>query len=508
MAKRPSEPASGGRPFVHRFRTEHNYYAYDVNLNTVLRLEPIEYSVLDDFGRLTLIEILQKYKDSYTLKQLKDAYRRIEQIRRFHGFFSENRPQHIVYPLDEVSLRRLHEASLTTLLLSVTEQCNLRCDYCAFSGTYSNNRKHTSKRMEWDIAKRAIDFLRAHSKMSEHVHLGFYGGEPLLRASFVERCMDYASSIFGRKPLTFGITTNGTRLRESIFRMLVANNVDLLVSVDGPQAVHDRYRRYIHGGPTFEPIIQNLSKLQNAFPDYYLNKVSFNMVFAPPYDYDAIREFVRSYPLINQNKFELSFVSTHNSSFFDRFSPSDLSMIEFENGATQYFEALESQSMRGANLDPDRLPWRLFLKGLEALCTRLTPTPPLPSSFHPGGICIPGERKLFVSADGRFFPCERVNSSNDLYSLGSVYSGLDTTKALSLISNYTKVHDECRDCYALRHCGVCFVDTAVTGAFSKSEKMARCESARELFDKRMTTIMRLLEKDIPLRDFAKNLTIL
>ncbi len=41
--------------------------------------------------------------------------------------------------------------------LFLTEACNLRCDYC-FVAT-----KKAYKRMSWEVAKRAIDFLMIES---------------------------------------------------------------------------------------------------------------------------------------------------------------------------------------------------------------------------------------------------------------------------------------------------------------------------------------------------------
>ena len=49
--------------------------------------------------------------------------------------------------------------------MQVTQNCNLRCKYCVYSGSYSN-RVHSNKRMSFETAKSAIDFLYAHSSMT------------------------------------------------------------------------------------------------------------------------------------------------------------------------------------------------------------------------------------------------------------------------------------------------------------------------------------------------------
>ena len=72
----------------------------------------------------------------------------------------------------------------------MTQQCNLRCEYCAYSGIY-DNRTHSNKRMSFETAKKSIDFFLDHSRDSESIAFGFYGGEPLLEASLIEKCIDY-----------------------------------------------------------------------------------------------------------------------------------------------------------------------------------------------------------------------------------------------------------------------------------------------------------------------------
>jgi organic radical activating enzyme len=99
------------------------------------------------------------------------------------------------------------------MILQVTQQCNLRCQYCAYSGAYYN-RTHNSARMSFETAKRAIDFLLARSHESDHVHVGFYGGEPLLEFDLIKRCVDYVKKSVEGRSITFGITTNATLLND------------------------------------------------------------------------------------------------------------------------------------------------------------------------------------------------------------------------------------------------------------------------------------------------------
>ncbi len=68
---------------------------------------------------------------------------------------------------------------MKTMILQVTQRCNLRCEYCIYSGDYKN-RSHTNKDMPWESARQAIDYFIAHSRDTNPIMLAFYGGEPLL----------------------------------------------------------------------------------------------------------------------------------------------------------------------------------------------------------------------------------------------------------------------------------------------------------------------------------------
>jgi len=101
---------------------------------------------------------------------------------------------------------------------------------------------------------------------------------------------------------------------------------------------------------------------------------------------------------------------------------------------------------------------------------------PLGDTDTPGGNCRPGRRKLHVTADGRFQPCERTGK---VMVLGSVESGIETRAVKKLYRDFhAAVQDRCGQCWALRLCGVCFAAQAEnvdfeTGNFPVPEAVCR-----------------------------------
>lgn len=109
---------------------------------------------------------------------------------------------------------------LAKITLQLTQNCNFRCKYGIYSETHNlRQRSHSTERMTFETAKKAIDFLWKHSVDSPDVNIGFYGGEPLLEFPLLKKAVKYSERLFEGKNLTFSVTTNGTLLNDEIIRL-------------------------------------------------------------------------------------------------------------------------------------------------------------------------------------------------------------------------------------------------------------------------------------------------
>ena len=115
----------------------------------------------------------------------------------------------------------------TFVTLEVTEKCNLRCKYCIYHPSHPEYRAFGHENMKWDVAKKAIDFLKEHSQNAENRHIGFYGGEPLLNFELIERAVEYAKKLFG-EDMSFAITTNATLVNDKIAEYFAKNNFNII----------------------------------------------------------------------------------------------------------------------------------------------------------------------------------------------------------------------------------------------------------------------------------------
>ena len=86
--------------------------------------------------------------------------------------------------------------------------------------------------MSWSIAKRAIDFLMAHSKAEKKVNINFYGGEPIINFSLIRQCVDYIEEYYFDRIYQFNMTTNLSLLDDEKLEFFVLHNFKLLVSLN------------------------------------------------------------------------------------------------------------------------------------------------------------------------------------------------------------------------------------------------------------------------------------
>lgn len=125
--------------------------------------------------------------------------------------------------------------------LSVTQQCNLECDYC-----YIGKKQET---VSVDVARAAVDHIFDRTPPTENIDIGFFGGEPLLKFPLIESITSLIRShpSYDANRVTLSIVTNGTIFDDTIGTFVRDHKIDLCVSADGPTAVHDRYR-WFRGG--------------------------------------------------------------------------------------------------------------------------------------------------------------------------------------------------------------------------------------------------------------------
>lgn len=254
-------------PYIHTFYTPKGYYFYDFNTNAIVRINKSVYDFLNEW---------EKNKDCPNSQS--ECGNIIDELKRA-GFLSERHWTKIEHPATKMLDRYLH-SSVESITLQVTQQCNLKCNYCPYSGSYYN-REHSNRHMSFETAKQAIDFYIAHSFDIPVAHIGFYGGEPLIEYDLIRKIVEYCrEKCFGKKIMYF-MTTNATLLTEEVIDFLMENEFNLSISLDGPRNYHDRNRHRIDDNvPQFnaEQAVKESENTNRYMPEADFDEKAFAMI--------------------------------------------------------------------------------------------------------------------------------------------------------------------------------------------------------------------------------------
>ncbi len=124
--------------------------------------------------------------------------------------------------------------------LHLTGRCNLACDYC-----YAPISHHTMSIATGQQAVRMV-FQLAKERQASKIRLKFAGGEPLLNFNTMVAAHVYAGqlALANQQDVESILITNGTLINPVHIDWLVANNVQVVVSMDGIEGAHDIQRHY------------------------------------------------------------------------------------------------------------------------------------------------------------------------------------------------------------------------------------------------------------------------
>jgi uncharacterized protein len=153
----------------------------------------------------------------------------------------------------------LPDAAHAEVLVATTWRCNLGCAYCFVR---PQQQAGPDSDMTPELSRCVIDGLDRGLRSARTIGVHLYGGEPLLNRPALRALVSNA----GRKPrnrFRFAITTNGTILSTEVFYLLGQARFDVVLSVDGPAAVHDRCRRTRTGAATHARVLRFLHRLRS-----------------------------------------------------------------------------------------------------------------------------------------------------------------------------------------------------------------------------------------------------
>jgi uncharacterized protein len=167
----------------------------------------------------------------------------------------------IWYTAEDVQVSLTNTPQIT---LELTDDCNLKCEYCGYGKFYGNHDRRENNTLKFDYVRRFLDYLYGlwqspfNKSAYNRLTISFYGGEPLLNMSLIREIVDFIEQSDYRnfRDICFNMTTNAMLL-DQYMDYLVEKDIQLLISLDGDKD-NMSYRINHAGENVFDRIVAHV----------------------------------------------------------------------------------------------------------------------------------------------------------------------------------------------------------------------------------------------------------
>lgn len=264
------------------------------------------------------------------------------------------------------------------------------------------------------------------------------------------------------------MTTNGTIFDDGIIEFLIDNDFKITISFDGPEELHNVNRVFSNGKGSFDIIMKNMRYIKNVYPKFFEN-ITFNSVVSPKNDLKCINDFFNANDVIEDNMLSrntLNIFSTKENIVYDDlyFITNKYQVIKILLSELKVYNKTKVSKLYMSDFVHIKKKYLELGIGLGSAV-----------SAHPGGPCIPGEKRAFVDVEGNLYPCERVSESSEAMRIGDIYYGYDLMKISKILNVGRLTKEECLKCWNFMHCGLCASSADNNGKLSGKERLKHCD---------------------------------
>lgn len=384
-------------------------------------------------------------------------------------------PGEVLAPIASARLRSLRSAlqelglgfpgterkfeSLNTLILKLTNACNLACTYC-----YDHEELEKATVLGVANALKAIDqaLIIAPDRLSVILH----GGEPTLLWQQIEQIVVEGEQLALKSGKTIQFTgqTNLTRLDAKMVDFSRKHAILWGVSIDGPAEFHDKFRIDHQGNGSFSLYSNALEK----FPDFV--RSCSVMTTVTVYNAAHLLEICRFFHGLDICAWDWSLFQPIGR------ARSMASMLEPDTADVcaswlELFRAVESGEFDGYQVFPVTKYIDNFLSGPgDNMCMRAN--------------CGAARDLLSISSDGTIEACDCIDPKGCLSGLGNLANGslgdaLASPVAEKIRSRDMSAQGPCKECIWYGVCGgTCLAHAGHIDAVWS----AACEVAKTAFD--------------------------
>ena len=421
-------------PF-HVFAVRGEYFLFDTTNCRFFRIDRLTHDFLILYASLGLrkAKIIIKENGQTSHEMLERFLVEFKTMREF-GLFDTIKSYMNLSSAKRKLKKQDFTHSIQDVQLILTEKCNLSCRYCYCRSEEKRSIISRDKEMNRPCAKGAVDFLLRQGTNAPI--LTFFGGEPLMNKELMYFLMDYSAreAKTAGKDLRYVITTNATLLDDQSINCIVDNNFGLLVSLDGPQKLHDWQCPTKSGNGSYKTAMRNIKKLMEKRP------VDVRATLAHPLP--DIEKLIKFFLRNGFRNIVLGIASNRKE------SPSayDLSCDDLRSLCEQIEHILpwmENYLIRKKSFPPYFMHERWYTAIKDG---RIYPTEII---FN----CGAAHSTVGVDTNGVLYPCAKF-CGLEKWKIGNVSHGLDGHKCKKLWFQFLQcIKPFCGKCWAYPICG-------------------------------------------------------
>lgn len=427
-------------PEFHLIKEGGTFLFFNVNTLSLFKIDPFTYEVFSKILEGCKIEdVLEKYK----VDNLKEICEKL--------FKNNNEKSEFTIYKNNTS-----KFVLERLVLNVSNACNLNCRYCyAVNGSYGQEKTL----MDEKVAIRTIDYFY---NLYEGINnIQFFGGEPLLNPEIIQIICIYILNRYNKNEISklpvFSIVTNGTIMSPEILEILSAYNIQVTISIDGPQFIHDHLR----GEGTFNKIIKNIEYLKSKNIDIGIECTFTNYHLINGFDVSDLMEFFYKQLGLHVTHIPPVAVPKDNELYIDK---NDL--IKSYTKAIKF--ALDTLNKKDYKLESYTLRLLralIYKKRIEVYC--------------PAGVTT-----LSISSEGDIYPCFMFTGNKE-FLIGNVFENKISSIRLSTVSKLLKEiskwnDPKCCSCWARSLCFGCIGNDYILSGHIRNKP--QCDFNRKIIE--------------------------
>jgi uncharacterized protein len=330
------------------------------------------------------------------------------------------------------------EGALKKLVLNVSNECNMRCRYCYAGG---GNYGLPGMLMAPETARVALE--RIFAQFSRVGTILFFGGEPTLNPQTIAAACEVVAKRFKRNRMAqprLGMVTNGLSLNSDMQTILQKYRMNLTISLDGMQSVHDQLRVTPNGQGTFERVAETIGQIQQLTGGREPSLIETTYTRLHQQTRVTFGDLIAFYR--------------------ERFGVFDIHIPPVScNAQDDLLWAPDNEDCAMVSKEVARLLGTLLSDQPQSLFSANTCLKTLIAHGQTPHLCGAGSTEITVMANGDVFPCYRFLEPQ--FRIGSVFDdALFKDGKFNQIQQYflgqAKAHKtQCQQCWARNLCQVC-----------------------------------------------------